>query len=99
MNTYRWGLFEKWIRSNMADPQSPTDEEKEKLQCLSIALKRVGADIGRVDCVAVELLVSRLEQRLGCVSNLNAQARFIMAASVFGFCKIAKNHLKSVTLQ
>ena len=99
MNTYRWGLFEEWIKSNVADPQSPTDEEKEKLQCLSIALKRVGADIRHPDSVAVRLLNSRLVGRLGCVSNLNAQARFIMAASVFGFFKIAKNHLKSVTLQ
>lgn len=99
MNTYRWGLFEEWIKSNVADSKSLTNDEKEKLECLMITLKRVGADIGRVDCVAVELLVSRLEQRLGYVSNLNAQARFIIAASVFGFCKIAKNHLKSVTLQ
>ena len=74
MNTYRFGLFEKWIKSNVTDSQSLTNEEKEKLECLSIALKRVGADIGRVDCVAVELLVSRLEQRLGYVSNLNTQA-------------------------
>ena len=99
MNTYRWGLFEEWIKSNVADPQSLTDEEKEKLECLSIALKRVGADIRRVDCVAVELLVSRLEQRLGYVSNLNTQARFGLVTSVFGFCTGAKKHLESVILQ
>ena len=99
MNTYRFGLFKKWIKSNMADPQSPTDEEKEKLECLSIALKRVGADIRQADCVAVKLLVSRLAERLGYGSNLNAQARFKLATFVFGFCTGAENHLKSVILQ
>lgn len=99
MNTYRWGLFKDWIKSNVVDPKSQTNEEKEKLECLSIALKRVGADIGRVDCVAVELLVSRLEQRLGYFSNLNTKARFGLATSVFGFCTGANKHLKSVNLQ
>lgn len=99
MNSYRFGLFKEWIKNNAVDPQSLTDEEKEKSQCLSIALKGVGADIRQADCVGVKLLASRLMHSLGFVNNLNAKAKFIIASFVFGLYTGVENHLKSVTLQ
>lgn len=98
MNCYRWELYKKWIKDNVADPKSPTDEEKEKIACLSIALKRVGGDITRADCVAIKLLTSSLELRLGRTSDFNEQARLELATLVFGLCKAAENPFKSVTL-
>ena len=74
MNSYRFGLFKEWIKNNVVDPQSLTDEEKGESQCLSIALKGVGTDIRQADCVGVRLLASRLTHNLGFVNNLNAKA-------------------------
>ena len=99
MNTYRWGLFVKWIKGNVVDQKSPTNEEKEKLECLAIALKRVGADIKRADCVTVKLLAMTLTERLGCNANVNKKALFKLGSIVFGFNTGAENYLKSVTLQ
>lgn len=98
-NSFRFDLWKDWIKSNVVDPQSPSKEEKEKLECLAIALKRVGADIRRADCVAVKMLAFRLAQRLGCDSTINREAKFQLATVVFGFCTRAENHLKSVDLQ
>lgn len=69
LNSYRWGLFKEWIKSNMADPQSPTFEEKEKLECLAIVLKLVGASMTGSNCVAVKLLggwVLTMKMRFRC---------------------------------
>lgn len=99
MNTYRWGLFNKWIKKNVADEQSPTNEEKEKLECLMIALKGVGADIRHADCIEVKLLASRLMDSLGFINNLNAKAKFIITSFVFGLYTGVENYIKSVTLQ
>lgn len=98
MNTYRFSLFEKWINSNMADRQSPTNEEKEKLECLAIALKRVGAETKRADCVAIKLLAMTLVERLGVV-NLKEKALFNLGSIIFGFHTRAEGYLKSVALQ
>ena len=83
----------------MADSKSPTDEEEEKLKCLSIALKRVGAGIARADCVAVKLLATTLAERLRCDINLNQKALIKLGSLIFGFHTGAENYLKSVTLQ
>lgn len=98
MNDYRFGLFKKWIKGNVADEQSPTNEEKEKLECLSIALKRVGAETERADCVAIKLLAMTLVERLGVV-NLKEKALFNLGSIIFGLHTRAKSYLKSVALQ
>lgn len=98
LNDYRWRLFEEWINGNIADEQSPTNEEKEKLECLSIALKRVGAETERADCVAIKLLAMTLVERLGVV-NLKEKALFNLGSIIFGFHTRAKSYLKSVALQ
>lgn len=99
MNGYRFELFKEWIKNNVVDPQSPTDEEKEKNRCLSIALKGVGADIRQADCVGVKLLASRLIHSLGFANNMNAKAKFMIASFVFGLYTGVENYTKSVTLQ
>jgi len=98
MNDYRFGLFKKWIKGNVVDQQSPTDEEKEKLECLAIALKRVGAETERADCVAIKLLAMTLVERLDVV-NLKEKALFNLGCAIFGFHTRAKKYLKSVALQ
>ena len=98
MNSYRFSLFEKWIKGNIADRQSPTNEEKEKLECLAIALKRVGAETKRADCVAIKLLGMTLVERLGVV-NLKEKAIIDLGSIVFGFHARAQSYLKSVALQ
>jgi len=98
MNSYRSRLFDKWIRVNIGYGQSPTNEQKEKMECLAIALKRVGADTERADCVAIKLLATTLVQRLAVV-NLKEKALFNLASVIFGFHAQAKSYLKSVALQ
>jgi len=98
MNTYRFSLFEKWIKGNMADRQSPANEEKEKLECLAIALKRVGAETKRADCVAIKLLGMTLVEHLGVV-NLKEIALSNLGSIIFGFNMRAESYLKSVALQ
>jgi hypothetical protein len=98
-NSFRFRLFEEWIKSNVADSKSPTDEEEEKLKCLSIALKRVGADITRADCVAVKLLTATLAERLGYDINLNQKALLKLGSLIFGFYEGAKKAIKDVVLQ
>ena len=98
MNSYRFRLFEKWIKGNVANEQSPTDEEKEKLECLAIALKRVGAEAERADYVAMKLLAMILVERLG-VGNLNEKALLNLGIIIMNFQAGAKIYLKSVALQ
>ena len=98
MNSYRFGLFQKWTKGNIADQQSPTNEEKEKLECLAIALKRVGAETKRADCVAMKLLAVTLVERLDVI-NLKEKALFKLGSIIFGFHTGAESYIKSVTLQ
>lgn len=98
INSYRFRLFEEWIKNNIADHQSPTNEEKEKLECPAIALKRVGAETKRADCAAIKLLGTTLLERLGVV-NLKEKAMIDLGSIIFGFHMHAEGYLKSVALQ
>jgi hypothetical protein len=98
MNNYRFRLFDKWTRVNIGYGQSPTNEEKERMKCLAIALKRVGADTERAGCVAIKLLATTLVERLAVV-NLKEKALFNLGSVIFGFHARARSYLKSVSLQ
>ena len=104
LNTFRWGIFNKWAKANIGDPSAPTEEETNVGSCFFRVLKRVGVDIKRSDCIAAKVLVARIVDRLGLYDvSLNSEAQSSFGTFLFG-CLVfmyedAKKALKDVVLQ
>jgi hypothetical protein len=98
-NKARADMFDKWADANIGDPSDPTEQEEILANCVARVANRIGADIRRNDCILVKRLTARLAERLGCSTNLNAEALFRLGAVIFGLYQGAKETMKSVNLQ
>ena len=98
LNKLRADMFDKWAGANIGD-RSVTKEDEDHAKCVARVANRIGADIGRGDCIAVKRLGARLADRLGCDINLKPEALFRLSAVIFGLYEGAKESIKSVNLQ
>ena len=100
VNTFRMGIFNKWVETNISNPPTATtEEEKILINCVARVINRMVVDISRSDCVLVKLLAARLADRLGCNVSLNSKALFMFAAVVFGLYKGAQEAIKDIKLE
>lgn len=99
VNTFRWGVFEKWAEANIGDPSTPTEEEKILGSCVICVVSRMLADIRKNDCMLVKLLVVRLAERVGYDASLNAEAFLRLGTVIFGLYEGAEKAIKDIKLE
>jgi hypothetical protein len=99
LNSRRVNAGEEWIKANVVNSYAMTQEEEHKLKCAIRVINRFGADTEREDDVVVKLLCSKLANRLGCDVNLESEALFRLATTIYGFYKGAEDYLNSVDLK
>lgn len=99
VNTFRWGVFEKWADANIGDPSAPTEEEKILGSCVICVVSRMLADIRKNDCMLVKLLVVRLAERVGYDASLNSEAFLRLGAVIFGLYEGAEKAIKDIKLE
>jgi len=99
VNTFRWGVFEKWAEANIDDPSAPTEEEKILGSCVICVVSRMLADIRKNDCMLVKLLAVRLAERVGYDASLNAEAFLRLGAVIFGLYEGAEKAIKVIKLK
>ncbi|MBL7119330.1 MAG: hypothetical protein ISS53_01450 [Dehalococcoidia bacterium] len=95
VNTFRWGIFEKWAEANIGDPSAPTEEEKMLVSCVAHVVSRMLVDKRNL----FKLLTARLADRLSCDPNLSAEALLRLGAVIFVLYEGAMEAIKSVNLQ
>ena len=99
VNTFRWGVFEKWAEANIGHPSAPTEEEKMLGSCVICVVSRMLADIRKDDCMLVKLLAAKLAERIGCDASLNAEAFLRLGAVIFGLYEGAEKAIKGIKLE
>lgn len=99
LNDLRSRMAFKWADIYVGDRVIPLQEHKDKISCINMVAKRIGADIEREDGVVVKLLCATLATRLLDDKNLNSEAMSKLSAIIFGFYRGAEEYLESVGTQ
>ncbi|MBN1693224.1 MAG: hypothetical protein JW845_06690 [Dehalococcoidales bacterium] len=68
VNTFRYNLFEKWMKTHCKDPDNLTENEKEILNCVAHVCNHVEADILRYNQIGNRLLTGQFLFRIGAES-------------------------------
>lgn len=100
VNTFRMGVFNKWVETNISNPATATtEEEKILLNCVARVINRMVVDINRGNGVLVKLLAARFADRLDCNDNFNSKSLFMLEAVIFGLYKGAQEAIKDIKLE
>jgi hypothetical protein len=95
VNTFRMEEFKKFASTNYKDRSSPTEEEKNRMDCITAVINRMLSEPKR----AVLPLAEKLVERLGCGTSLNSRALFAIASVIYGLHQGAKEAIKDIKLE
>jgi hypothetical protein len=99
INMLRAEAMKKWVKTNVNNPDSWTDDENKQAICGGRVIMRLGADIKREDFVAPKMLACKLADRLGRpFEHVKDEAIVRLWFIIRGFYEGAEEYLKSISL-
>ena len=105
VNTFRFGLFEKWIKPYIKNSQNPSEDEKEIGDCVAYVCNRLEADILKHKQIGNRLIAGLFLERLGVENTLGkdwqpSEDFFLRVASQpLSMYEFANQRLKEVDLK